>query len=191
MLATGGGGGDVVVVNLWHDSTVEDKEEAFRKEEEGVLKGQELENALSDANYIKAIKIAFELRRPHKLFDLFSELFRKNHAEDQVDKALQSLGTDEQYQLFEYVREWNSKPKLCSVAQFVLSRVFSTLPPKEIIETIESLNLLKMRNTEFIAALKKVDRLCGWKTCKNKPIVKAMKQQSKDGQVEFNWRLTQ
>ncbi|XP_026401642.1 transducin beta-like protein 3 [Papaver somniferum] len=131
MLATGGGD---AVVNLWHDSTVEDKEEAFRKEEEGVLKGQELENALSDANYIKAIKIAFELRRPHKLFDLFSELFRKKHAEDQVDKALQSLGIDEQYQLFEYVREWNSKPKLCSVAQFVLSRVFSTLPPKEIIE---------------------------------------------------------
>ncbi|KAI3931024.1 hypothetical protein MKW92_021392 [Papaver armeniacum] len=131
MLATGGGD---AVVNLWHDSTVEDKEEAFRKEEEGVLKGQELENALSDANYIKAIKIAFELRRPHKLFDLFSELFRKRHAEDQVDKALWSLGIDELYQLFEYVREWNSKPKLCSVAQFVLSRVFSTLPPKDIIE---------------------------------------------------------
>ncbi|KAI3918510.1 hypothetical protein MKX01_041830 [Papaver californicum] len=131
MLATGGGD---AVVNLWHDSTIEDKEEAFRKEEEGVLKGQELENALSDANYIKAIKIAFELRRPHKLFDLFSELFRKKHAEDQVDNALQSLGIDELYQLFEYVREWNSKPKLCSVAQFVLSRVFSTLPPKEIIE---------------------------------------------------------
>ncbi|KAI3905054.1 hypothetical protein MKX01_017300 [Papaver californicum] len=131
MLATGGGD---AVVNLWHDSTIEDKEEAFRKEEEGVLKGQELENALSDANYIKVIKIAFELRRPHKLFDLFSELFRKKHAEDQVDKALQSLGIDELYQLFEYVREWNSKPKLCSVAQFVLSRVFSTLPPKEIIE---------------------------------------------------------
>ncbi|KAI3904693.1 hypothetical protein MKW98_014873 [Papaver atlanticum] len=58
-------------------------------------------------------------------------------------------------------------------------------------QTIESLNLLKMRNTEFIVALNKVDRLSGWKTCKNKPIVKAMKQQSKDVQMEFNWRLTQ
>ncbi|XP_026396886.1 eukaryotic translation initiation factor 5B-like [Papaver somniferum] len=58
-------------------------------------------------------------------------------------------------------------------------------------QTIESLNLLKMRNTEFIVALNKVDRLSGWKTCKNKPIFKAMKQQSKDVQMEFNWRLTQ
>ncbi|MCL7028673.1 hypothetical protein MKW94_007316, partial [Papaver nudicaule] len=131
MLATGGGD---AVVNLWHDSTVEDKEEPFRNGEEGVLKGQELENALSDANYVKAIKTGFELGRPHKLFELFSELFRKKHAEDQVDKAIRSLCIDELYQLFEYVREWNSKPKLCSVAQFVLSRVFSTRPFKEITE---------------------------------------------------------
>ena len=45
-------------------------------QEEGVLKGQELENAMLDADYTKAIQIAFELRRPHKLFELFSELCR-------------------------------------------------------------------------------------------------------------------
>lgn len=45
-------------------------------QEEGVLKGQELENALSEADYTKAIQIAFELRRPRKLFELFSELSR-------------------------------------------------------------------------------------------------------------------
>lgn len=45
-------------------------------QEEGVLKGQELENALSDADYTKAVQIAFELRRPHKLLELFAELCR-------------------------------------------------------------------------------------------------------------------
>lgn len=45
-------------------------------QEEGVLKGQELENAVLDADYSKAIQIAFELRRPHKLFELFAELCR-------------------------------------------------------------------------------------------------------------------
>ncbi|MCL7021700.1 hypothetical protein MKW94_026982 [Papaver nudicaule] len=57
--------------------------------------------------------------------------------------------------------------------------------------TIESLNLLKMRNTEFIVALNKVDRLFGWNTCKNKPIVKAMKKQSNDVRNEFKRRVTQ
>ena len=45
-------------------------------QEEGVLRGQELENAVLDADYIKAIQIAFELHRPNKLFELFAELCR-------------------------------------------------------------------------------------------------------------------
>ncbi|KAJ7956236.1 Transducin beta-like protein 3 [Quillaja saponaria] len=131
MLATGGGD---AVVNLWYDSTASDKEEAFRKEEEGVLKGQELENAVSDADYAKAIQIAFELRRPHKLFEIFAELCRKREAEDRIDKALNGFCKEEYRLLFEYVREWNTKPKLCYVAQFVLFRVFNILPPTEIVE---------------------------------------------------------
>ncbi|KAI8003047.1 Eukaryotic translation initiation factor 5B [Camellia lanceoleosa] len=38
---------------------------------------------------------------------------------------------------------------------------------------------------------KKVDRLYGWKVCRSAPLVKAMKQQSKDVQIEFNAKLTQ
>lgn len=45
-------------------------------QEEAILRAQELENAVSDADYTKAIQLAFELRRPHKLFDLFSRLCR-------------------------------------------------------------------------------------------------------------------
>ncbi|CAL5367966.1 unnamed protein product [Camellia sinensis] len=131
MIATGGSD---AVVNLWHDSTAFDKEEDFRKEEEGVLRGQELENAVSDADYTKAIQIAFELRRPHKLFELFTELRRKREAEVQIDKALHDLGKEQFLQLLEYVREWNTKPKLCHIAQFVLFRVFNIIPPTEIVE---------------------------------------------------------
>ena len=36
-----------------------------------------------------------------------------------------------------------------------------------------------------------VDRLYGWKTIRNAPILKTMKQQSKDVQNEFNMRLIQ
>ncbi|KAJ6433817.1 hypothetical protein OIU84_017508 [Salix udensis] len=131
MFATGGGD---AVVNLWYDSTASDKEEAFHKEEEGVLRGQELENAVLDADYNKAIQIAFELRRPNKLFELFSELCRKKEGSSQIEKALHALGKEEIHQLFQYVREWNTKPKLCHVAQYVLFGVFNILPPKEILE---------------------------------------------------------
>ncbi|KAG9457271.1 hypothetical protein H6P81_001779 [Aristolochia fimbriata] len=131
MLATGGSD---AAVNLWHDSTVADKEEAFRSEEEGVLKGHELENAVSDAEYTKAIQLAFELRRPHKLFELMAELCMKKDAEEHLAKALGCLGTEEIRLLLEYVREWNTKPKLCHIAQFVLFHVFNIFPPTELIE---------------------------------------------------------
>lgn len=45
-------------------------------QEEGVLRGQELENAALDADYTKAIQLAIELHRPHKLFELFNGLCR-------------------------------------------------------------------------------------------------------------------
>jgi U3 small nucleolar RNA-associated protein 13 len=45
-------------------------------QEEEVLRGQELENAVSDADYTRAIQLAFELRRPHRLLELFSQLCR-------------------------------------------------------------------------------------------------------------------
>lgn len=131
MLATGGGD---AVINLWHDSTALDKEEAFRKEEEGVLRGQELENALIDADYTRAIQIAFELRRPHKLLELFRELCRKNDMDDQIGKAIKALGKEELQLLLEYIREWNTKPKFCQIAQYVLSRAYSILPATEIVE---------------------------------------------------------
>ncbi|KZV38388.1 transducin beta-like protein 3 [Dorcoceras hygrometricum] len=131
MIATGGGD---AVINLWHDSTATDKEEAFRKEEEGVLRGQELENAIFDADYLKAVQLAFELRRPHKLFELFSELCRKSDGKSQIEKAVCSLSKEELHKLLEYTRDWNTKPKLCHVAHFVLSSLFSIIPPTEIIE---------------------------------------------------------
>ncbi|ESQ34679.1 hypothetical protein EUTSA_v10006634mg [Eutrema salsugineum] len=74
---------------------------------------------------------------------------------------------------------------LCDLAILVVDIMHGLEP-----QTIESLNLLRMRNTEFIVALNKVDRLYGWKTSKNAPIRKAMKQQSIDVINEFNTRLT-
>ncbi|URD82085.1 Utp13 specific WD40 associated domain [Musa troglodytarum] len=131
MLVTGG---TDALINFWHDSTAADKQEAFLREEEAILRAQDLENAVSDADYTRAIQLAFELRRPHKLFDLFSHLCRRRDVEDPMEKALGGLGKEEIHVLLEYVREWNTKPKLCHVAQAVLFRMFRIFPPTDIAE---------------------------------------------------------
>ncbi|CAN0878554.1 Protein TORMOZ EMBRYO DEFECTIVE, partial [Linum grandiflorum] len=133
LFATGGGD---AVVNLWHDSTASDKEDAFREEEERILKGQTLENAIMDKDYSKAIQLAFELDRPRKLFELFSELCRKREAggTNHMEKAVCTLGKEQLRLLFEYAREWNTKPKMCHIAQLVLFQVFSNISPSTILE---------------------------------------------------------
>lgn len=66
---------------------------------------------------------------------------RKGDAEDQIDKAIRSLGIDGSHVLLEYVREWNTKPKLCHVAQIVLFRFFNIFSPNEIIEVLSAMFL--------------------------------------------------
>lgn len=75
---------------------------------------------------------------------------------------------------------------LCDIAILVVDIMHGLEP-----QTIESLNLLKMRHTPFVVALNKVDRLYGWKARPNAPIRTALKQQSKDVQNEFEHRLSQ
>lgn len=60
--------------------------------------------------------------------------YRKGDADDHIVNAFQALEKEEFRLLLEYVREWNTKQKLCHVAQFVLFRIFSILPPTEIVQ---------------------------------------------------------
>ncbi|KAK9095519.1 hypothetical protein Scep_026988 [Stephania cephalantha] len=59
---------------------------------------------------------------------------RKKREEYDIEKSLRALGNEKLRLLFEYAREWNTKPKLCHVAQVVLFRVFNILTPREIME---------------------------------------------------------
>eukprot|EP00002_Diphylleia_rotans_P032124 TRINITY_DN671_c0_g1_i12.p1 TRINITY_DN671_c0_g1~~TRINITY_DN671_c0_g1_i12.p1 ORF type:complete len:881 (-),score=249.82 TRINITY_DN671_c0_g1_i12:476-3118(-) len=72
---------------------------------------------------------------------------------------------------------------LCDIAILVVDIMHGLEP-----QTIESINLLKMRKTPFIVALNKVDRLYGWKTCPNAPIQEALKSQNASVIAEFESR---
>ena len=58
-------------------------------------------------------------------------------------------------------------------------------------QTIESINLLKMRKTPFIIAMNKVDRVYGWKSVAHSPIQVALARQDDHAQKEFEQRLSQ
>ncbi|KAH7404644.1 hypothetical protein KP509_15G036100 [Ceratopteris richardii] len=133
MLASGGSDS---VVNIWTDCTQDDEEEALRKEEEETLKDQDLSNAIANTDYATAVMLSFELGRPFKLLNVFTELFRKEKMDwqSQVQSILKNLDKGHLRLLLGYIREWNTKPKFCHVAQRVLSELFRVFPSTELIK---------------------------------------------------------
>ncbi|XP_020870275.1 LOW QUALITY PROTEIN: eukaryotic translation initiation factor 5B [Arabidopsis lyrata subsp. lyrata] len=79
---------------------------------------------------------------------------------------------------------WSRGSNLCDFSIPVVD-IMCGLEP----QTLESLNLLRRRNVKFVVALNKVDTICGWKKSKNAPLLKTMKQQSRDVVNEFNMRV--
>ncbi|GIM03852.1 hypothetical protein Vretimale_8516 [Volvox reticuliferus] len=69
LLATGGGD---ALVCLWTDSTEEDAAAAAAAEEELAEKEQDLQNALADADFVKAARLAFSLKHPGRLLSIIT-----------------------------------------------------------------------------------------------------------------------
>lgn len=75
---------------------------------------------------------------------------------------------------------------LCNIAVLVVDIMHGLEP-----QTIESLNLLKMRKTPFIVALNKIDRLYGWKSFPTLSLEESLAAQESYVQVEFEKRLAE
>lgn len=72
---------------------------------------------------------------------------------------------------------------LCDIAVLVIDLMHGLEP-----QTIESINLLKMRKTPFIVALNKVDRCFGWKPNADAPFQQTLATQPESAQTEFEQR---
>jgi translation initiation factor 5B len=75
---------------------------------------------------------------------------------------------------------------LCDIAVLVVDIMHGLEP-----QTIESINLLKMRQTPFVVALNKVDRLYQWRAFKNSAIQDSLKKQQQHVLLEYEERVAQ
>ncbi|GJX53660.1 eukaryotic translation initiation factor 5B-like protein, partial [Tanacetum coccineum] len=123
------------------------------------------------------------------------ENLRKRRKDLNVDAKIEVAGLlvidAPRHESFNNIRSRGSS--LCDVSILVVDITIGLQP-----QTIESIKLLKMKNTNLIknhkpsvvASLNKVDRLYGWKMCPDVPIANALKLQSTNVHLEFKDKVT-
>lgn len=79
------------MVAVWQDTTREDESAELEEEQAELLKDQDLSNALASTDYVRALRLAFELRRPFRMLKVFEELLRGEGGADKVERTVAGL----------------------------------------------------------------------------------------------------
>ncbi|XP_065062722.1 transducin beta-like protein 3 isoform X3 [Rhopilema esculentum] len=127
------GGGDSVL-NIWKDVTEEERLEEEAKQENMILKDQELSNLLGKKKFTKAIGLALSLERPFTVLSILKELLADANGEERLASVLSGLRNDQIDLVLKYMRDWNTNAKNCHATQSALSIILKFKSPDELTE---------------------------------------------------------
>ncbi|KAK3738537.1 hypothetical protein QZH41_012049, partial [Actinostola sp. cb2023] len=138
------GGGDSLI-NVWKDITKEEEQQAHEESEKKILLEQKLSNLLQDKDYTKAIGLAITLDQPYRVLKIFNDMLNSEEGQHQLNSTVMELRDDQIDSILEFIVGWNTNAKNTVTSQTVLSLIFKTKSPYELIErpnmkdTIEAL----------------------------------------------------
>uniref|UniRef100_A0A8C1Z9U6 Transducin beta like 3 n=1 Tax=Cyprinus carpio TaxID=7962 RepID=A0A8C1Z9U6_CYPCA len=115
-------------ITLWKDVTEVELAEEQAKQEDQVLKQQELSNLLHEKKYLKALGIAISLDQPHTALRVIRDGIQE------LEKTLLKLRQDQKASVLRYSVVWNTNSRSCLDAQAVLQVLLTHLSPEEILQ---------------------------------------------------------
>eukprot|EP01117_Protostelium_nocturnum_P020075 TRINITY_DN887_c0_g2_i1.p1 TRINITY_DN887_c0_g2~~TRINITY_DN887_c0_g2_i1.p1 ORF type:complete len:845 (-),score=185.07 TRINITY_DN887_c0_g2_i1:138-2672(-) len=133
-------GGADSKIHVWNDISVQEQEEKIRMTEEILLKQQELNNYLVSKDYKKAIKLAFALDQPNRIFSIFEEIVNDSEASiiesnptfqqklSCMESIVTGFGISQLAKCLEYIRDWNTNAKKSLLAQGLLNVILTKIP---------------------------------------------------------------
>ncbi|XP_072549538.1 transducin beta-like protein 3 [Salminus brasiliensis] len=121
-------------ITVWKDVTEEEQAEEQAKQEDQILKQQELSNLIHEKKYLKALGIAISLDQPHTVLRVIKEIRQDEEGPQQLEKTLLRLRQDQKESLLRYCVVWNTNARSCLDAQAVLQVLLTHLSPAELLQ---------------------------------------------------------
>ncbi|XP_053413860.1 transducin beta-like protein 3 isoform X2 [Nycticebus coucang] len=120
-------------VILWKDITEAVQAEKQAKQEEQVIKQQELDNLLHEKRYLRALGLAISLDWPHTVLTVIHAIRRDPEACEKLEATVIRLRRDQKEALLRFCITWNTNSRHCHEAQAVLSALLRHEPPEELL----------------------------------------------------------
>uniref|UniRef100_A0A8B9M6F0 Transducin beta like 3 n=1 Tax=Accipiter nisus TaxID=211598 RepID=A0A8B9M6F0_9AVES len=117
-------------VMLWKDVTEIEEKEAQAKQEEQIMKEQELSNLLHEKRYLKALGLAISLDRPHTVLMVVKGESTLKHLEENIVR----LRKDQKEAVLTFLVTWNTNSRNCHEAQAVMETLLKHEAPDSLLQ---------------------------------------------------------
>uniref|UniRef100_A0A3B4B9L1 U3 small nucleolar RNA-associated protein 13 C-terminal domain-containing protein n=1 Tax=Periophthalmus magnuspinnatus TaxID=409849 RepID=A0A3B4B9L1_9GOBI len=121
-------------ISVWLDVTDVELAEEQAKQENQILKQQELSNLLHEKKYLKALGLAISLDQPHTVLMVIRAIWQAEKSKELLEKTVLKLRQDQKESLLRYCVVWNTNARNCLQAQAVLQVLLTHLPPEELLQ---------------------------------------------------------
>ncbi|KAK2833523.1 hypothetical protein Q5P01_017412 [Channa striata] len=121
-------------VTVWVDVTEVELAEEQAKQEDQILKQQELSNLLHEKKYLKALGLAISLDQPHTVLTVIKAIRQAEDRLELLEKTVLKLRQDQKESLLRYCVAWNTNARNCLDAQAILQVLLTHLPPEELLQ---------------------------------------------------------
>uniref|UniRef100_A0A8C6JUY3 Uncharacterized protein n=2 Tax=Melopsittacus undulatus TaxID=13146 RepID=A0A8C6JUY3_MELUD len=121
-------------ITLWKDVTEIEEKEAQAKEEEQILKEQELSNLLHEKRYLKALGLAISLDRPHTVLMVIKDILKETDGRKHLEENIVRLRKDQKEAVLAFLVTWNTNSRNCHEAQAVVETLLKHEAPETLLQ---------------------------------------------------------
>uniref|UniRef100_A0A8C5RGZ6 U3 small nucleolar RNA-associated protein 13 C-terminal domain-containing protein n=1 Tax=Laticauda laticaudata TaxID=8630 RepID=A0A8C5RGZ6_LATLA len=121
-------------VLLWKDVTQTELEEEQAKQEEQILKDQELANLLHKKQFLKALGLALSLDRPHTVLTVIKAILKEPRGKEDLARNLMKLRKDQKEAVLKFSITWNTNTRNCLEAQAVVEILLKHENPEDLLK---------------------------------------------------------